>query len=112
VSAPSLLGSTVETHQQNVQQVRIVPRYGFDVVEVIDEQAPVQAEGAPALRAGVDSSIDNLATLAADKPGFIPRVVNGSMGGQSRRSTNTTTSAAPSYTAAWDAKARVTASNG
>ena len=48
-----MLGITVETQQQHVQQVRIVPRLGFYVVEVIYEQAPVQAEVDPALRAGV-----------------------------------------------------------
>jgi transposase len=31
----------------------------------------------PALYAGVDIGIDNLAVLASDKPGFVPRVVNG-----------------------------------
>jgi len=74
---PSMLGITLQTRQQNVQQVRIVPRDGFYVVEVIYEQASVQAAVDPALHAGVDIGIDNLATLASDKPGFIPRIVNG-----------------------------------
>jgi len=47
------------------------------VVEVIYEQAPIQAAVNPALRAGVDIGLNNLATLASDKPGFLPRVVNG-----------------------------------
>src|SRR6185369_8097102 len=62
VIAPSMLGITVETQQQHVQQVRIVPRPGFYVVEVIYEQAPVQADVDPALRAGCDIGINNLAT--------------------------------------------------
>jgi putative transposase len=74
---PSMLGITVQSSQQNVQQVRIVPRTEFYVVEVIHEQAPVQAAVDPALHAGCDIGIDNLATLASDKPGFIPRTVNG-----------------------------------
>jgi putative transposase len=75
--APSMLGISVRTKQQNVQQVRIVPRHGFYVVEVVYERAPIQAAVDPALRAGVDLGIDNLATLASDKPGFRPRIVNG-----------------------------------
>ncbi len=74
---PSMLGITIETQQQNVQQVRIVPRSDFYIVEVIFEHVPVQATVDPALHAGVDIGIDNLATLASDKPGFIPRIVNG-----------------------------------
>jgi putative transposase len=47
------------------------------VVEVIYERAIVPAVVDPALRAGVDIGIDNLAAIASDKPGFVPRVVNG-----------------------------------
>ena len=74
---PSMLGIAVETKHTDIQQVRIVPRHSFYVVEVIYEQAPVQAEVDPALHAGCDIGIDNLATLASDKPGFIPCIVNG-----------------------------------
>src|SRR5260221_4889313 len=69
--------SAVETKHTDIQQVRIVPRHSYYVVEVIYEQAPIQAEEDPALRAGGDIGFDNLATLASDKPGFIPRIVNG-----------------------------------
>jgi putative transposase len=75
--APSMLGSTVQTKQQTVQQVRIIPRIGFSVVEVIHEREPIQAAVDPTLRAGVDLGLNNLATLTSDKPGFVPRVVNG-----------------------------------
>jgi len=74
---PSMLSITVQTRQQTVQQVRIIPRIGFSVVEVIHEREPVQAAVDPTLRAGCDSGLNNLATLASDKPGFVPRVVNG-----------------------------------
>jgi IS605 OrfB family transposase len=77
VIAPSMLSITLATRQTNVQQVRIIPRLGFYVVEVIYEQAPITANVDPALRAGVDINIDNLVTLASDKPGFVPRIVNG-----------------------------------
>src|SRR5260221_2005477 len=69
--------NAVETKHTDIQQVRIVPRHSYYVVEVIYEQAPIQAEVDPALRAGGDIGVDNLATLASDKPGFIPRIVNG-----------------------------------
>jgi putative transposase len=75
--APSMLGITVETKQQNVQQVRIIPRIGFSVVEVIDERELVPAAVDPSLRAGCDIGLTNLATLASDKSGFVPRIVNG-----------------------------------
>jgi putative transposase len=75
--APSMLDITVRTKQQNVQQARIVPRHGYYVVEVVYEREPVQAAVDPALYAGVDIGIDNLATLTSTKVGFAPRVVNG-----------------------------------
>jgi IS605 OrfB family transposase len=74
---PSGLGVTVQTQQSNVQQVRIIPRFGFYVVEVIYEQESVQASVDPELRAGVDIGLNNLAMLTSDKPGFVPRLVNG-----------------------------------
>jgi putative transposase len=74
---PSMLGIAIQTRQHNVQQVRIIPRAGFYVVEVIYERAPVQAAVDPALRAGCDIGLNNLATLASDKLGFVPRIVNG-----------------------------------
>jgi putative transposase len=77
VICPSMLGVTVQTRQQNVQQIRIIPRTGFYVVEVIYEREPVPAAVNPALHAGVDIGLNNLAMLTSDKPGFVPRVVNG-----------------------------------
>ena len=50
---PSRLGSTVETKQHKIQQVRSIPRSGFSVVEVIDEREPVQAAVDPTLPARV-----------------------------------------------------------
>ncbi|HEX3271865.1 MAG TPA: transposase [Ktedonobacterales bacterium] len=74
---PSMLGINVKTRVKSVQQVRIIPRIGFYVVEVIYEQEPIPAVVNPALRAGVDIGLNNLAMLTSDKPGFVPRVVNG-----------------------------------
>ena len=79
VVAPSMLGITMKTRQrrQSIQQVRITPRKGFYVVEVIYERTPVQASVNPMLHAGVDVGLNNLATITADKAGFVPRIVNG-----------------------------------
>jgi len=79
VICPSMLGIVVPTKQQrqHIQQVRIVPRKGFYVVEVVYERAPVPAAVNPAHHAGVDIGLNNLAVLTSDKPGFVPRVVNG-----------------------------------
>jgi putative transposase len=74
---PSMLGITVQTQHQNVQQVRIIPRFEFYVVEVIYEREPVPAPVDSALHAGVDLGVNNLALLTSDKLGFVPRVVNG-----------------------------------
>ncbi|HEV2457704.1 MAG TPA: transposase [Ktedonobacterales bacterium] len=74
---PSGLDITVQTRQSNLQQVRIIPRIGFYVVEVIYEREPIQADVDPAFHAGVDIGLNNLAMLPSDKPGLVPRVVNG-----------------------------------
>jgi putative transposase len=67
----------IETQHQNIDQVRIVPRSGYYVVEVVYEQAETQADVDATLYAGIDSGIDNLATLTSNKVGFRPRIVNG-----------------------------------
>jgi putative transposase len=74
---PSGLPIEVQTQHTSVNQVRIVPRYGYYVVEVIYEQAAQQANVDPSLMAGIDIGIDNLATLTSNKGGFVPRLVNG-----------------------------------
>jgi putative transposase len=53
-----------------------VPR-GFYIVEVTYEQTPIQATVDPAVHVGLDTGLNTLAVLASDKPGFIPRLVNG-----------------------------------
>lgn len=65
---PSMLAITIKTKQQEVQQVRIIPRKGFYVVEVIYDREPLSAAVDPALHAGVDIGLNNLATITADKP--------------------------------------------
>lgn len=77
VIAPSQLGITIPTNQRNVKQVRIVPRSTHYVIEVVYEQAAEPASVDASLVAGIDLGIDNLATLTSNKPGSVPRIVNG-----------------------------------
>ena len=74
---PSGLPIEVHPKHRSIDQVRIVPRQGFYVVEVVYEQAEIQADVDSALYAGIDIGIDNLATLTSNKVGFVPLVVNG-----------------------------------
>jgi putative transposase len=73
----SMLPITVQTNQQHIDQVRIVPKSGYYVVEVVYEQAVQPAEVNPTLYAGVDIGVNNLAAIASNKPGFVPILVNG-----------------------------------
>ncbi len=74
---PSLLGIEVQTKQTNVQQVRIVPRCGFYMIEVVYERAETQTDVDPSLMASVDIGVNNLVALTSNKVGFVPRLVNG-----------------------------------
>lgn len=74
---PSMLPISVKTQHTNIDQVRIVPKKGFYVVEVIYEQEPVHADVNPAFYAGIDIGMNNLVALASNKPAFQAVVVNG-----------------------------------
>ncbi len=74
---PSGLPITVQTAQQCVDQVRIVPRPGYYVVEVIYERPVQPAPVDPALMASIDIGVNNLAAITSNKVGFVPRIVNG-----------------------------------
>jgi putative transposase len=74
---PSMLPITVKTQQKDIDQVRIVPRKGFYVVEAVYEQAVKQAPVNPAYYAGIDIGMNNLVALTSNKPAFQAVVVNG-----------------------------------
>lgn len=75
---PSQLGIEVRTRQRNVDQVRIVPtRSGCYVVEVVYTQGEEQKQLDPSLVAAIDIGVNNLVALTSNKPGFVPRLVNG-----------------------------------
>jgi len=74
---PSMLAISVKTQQKDIDQVRIVPRKGFYVIEVVYEKAVKQAPVNPAYYAGIDIGVNNLVALTSNKPGFQPAIVNG-----------------------------------
>ena len=74
---PSMLPIEVQTKQKDVDQVRIVPRKGFYVVEVVYGKEVKQADVNPAYYAGIDIGMNNLVALTSNKPAFQAVVVNG-----------------------------------
>jgi putative transposase len=74
---PSGLPITIETEHTVVDQVRIVPRNGYYVVEVIYTKEPVQANVNPSFCVAIDLGVTNLAAIASNREGFAPRLVNG-----------------------------------
>jgi len=63
--------------QKTIDQVRIVPRNGYYVVEVIYTKEPMQANVDPSFCVGIDLGVTNLAAIASNREGFAPRLVNG-----------------------------------
>ncbi len=74
---PSMLAIEVKTKHKDINQVRIVPRKGFYVVEAVYEQEVKQAEVNPAYYAGIDIGMNNLVALTSNKPNFGSIIVNG-----------------------------------
>ena len=69
---PSMLDIEVQTKHTQVDQVRIVPRKGFYVIEVVYEYEQPTSAVDPALYAGIDIGMDNLAALTSNTLGFVP----------------------------------------
>ena len=76
---PSMLPIEVKTQQapKQIDQVRIVPRNGHYVVEVIYSKKPVPAQGDPSFCVAIDLGVTYLAAITSNRAGFIPRLVNG-----------------------------------
>src|SRR5260370_30063037 len=72
-----MLPSEVQTKHKDIDQVRIVPRKGFYLIEVVYEKDVKQAPVNPAFYAGIDIGMNNLVALTSNKPGFQSVVVNG-----------------------------------
>ena len=74
---PSMLPIEVQTKHRDIDQVRIVPRNGHYVVEVVYSKEPVQAQVDPSFCIAIDLGVTNLAAITANREGFVPRLVNG-----------------------------------
>jgi putative transposase len=74
---PSMLAIEVQTKQKDIHQVRIVPRKGFYVVEVVYRKETIQAQVDPSFCAAIDLGVTNLAAITSNREGFVPRLVNG-----------------------------------
>jgi len=74
---PSMLPISIKTKQKDINQVRIVSKNGYYVVEVVYQREPIQANVDPSFCVGVDLGVTNLAAIASNRKGFVPRLVNG-----------------------------------
>src|SRR5229473_3201887 len=76
---PSMLAISVQTQQdpKQINQVRIIPRNGHYVVEVIYSKNPVQANVDPSFCVAIDLGVTNLAAITSNRAGWVPRLVNG-----------------------------------
>jgi putative transposase len=76
---PSQLPIEIKTRQDpsTIHQVRIVPRNGHYVVEVVYSKEPVQAHVDLSFCVAIDIGVTNLAAITANREGFVPRLVNG-----------------------------------
>jgi putative transposase len=73
-----LSGTTIaiQTKQQNIQQVRIIPRYGHYVIEIIYKKEATNLKLDKTRIAGIDLGINNLATVTSNV-GIKPLIING-----------------------------------
>jgi len=67
----------VKTNRRSVDQVRVVPRGGHYVIEVVYTCPVVDNQLDETLYAGIDVGVDVVAALASNKPDFKPVLING-----------------------------------
>jgi putative transposase len=65
------------TDWNTIDQLRIVPRTGFYVVEVVYRKEPAHKDVDPTLIAALDVGVNVLAAMTSNKKGFVPRLVSG-----------------------------------
>src|ERR687886_68818 len=73
---PSGTSLMISCNKQAINEVRIVPRLNYYVVEVIYEQ-PIQQLVSGEAVAGVDIGLNNLAAVTSNQKGFKPFLING-----------------------------------
>ena len=76
---PSQLDITVKTRQdpKAINEVRIAPKKGFYVVEIVYTKEEKRENLKKEYIAGIDLGVNNLVALTSNKPGFQSVVVNG-----------------------------------
>jgi len=74
---PSKTNLHIPTAQRYCNQVRIVPRFGHYVVEVIYEIEPFEYELDKNKIAGIDIGLNNLAAVTSNQADFISFLING-----------------------------------
>jgi putative transposase len=78
--APSGLTCLIPTKLtgwEKIDQLRIVPRTGFYVIELVYQQEPEPKAVDPSLVVALDLGVNVLAAVASNKDGFVPRLVSG-----------------------------------
>ncbi|NEQ41202.1 MAG: IS200/IS605 family element transposase accessory protein TnpB [Okeania sp. SIO3I5] len=61
----------------SLQQVRIIPKLNYYVIEVVYESVEVKLDLSESNVASVDLGVNNLATVTSNKKGFQPFIING-----------------------------------
>jgi putative transposase len=76
---PSQLPIEIQTRQrpESICEVRIAPCNGYYMMEVVYEKEPTQTNVDPSFCVGIDLGVTNLAAIASNRAGFVPRLVNG-----------------------------------
>ena len=77
VIQPSGLNIEIQTKQTRIVQLRIVPKHGHYLAEVVYERDIEPAAVDPNLVAAIDIGLNNLAAITSDKAGFVPVLING-----------------------------------
>ena len=68
----------IKTKQKDIQQVRVVPKIGYYVIEVIYNKQEVINEKLDKNKiAGIDLGLDNLAAITSNQNGLKPLLING-----------------------------------
>ncbi len=77
VPSKTNLAFKTKVDESNLKELRIIPRYGYYVAEVVYEREVKAVNKEENLVAAIDLGIDNLATVTSNRPGFVPLLVNG-----------------------------------
>ncbi|MGK7877130.1 MAG: RNA-guided endonuclease InsQ/TnpB family protein [Xenococcaceae cyanobacterium] len=77
VPSKTNLSLKTKVSESNLKELRIIPKYGYYVAEVVYEKEVKPVELDEDWVAAVDLGIDNLGTVTSNREGFVPLMVNG-----------------------------------